>query len=580
MRYTLRVDSADLAGFDVELRIQSAPDTFRLAMAAHPEYDDRYWRFVEGGGPRVEARSGPATIAREDSALWRVVAPGGEAVVRYRLRLPPPPAQAFRSAWKPFLAPSGGLVGGPHSFLYVVGAELGPASVTLVLPAGWEIATGLEPTADPRTFFAPSADVLVDSPILVGHLRAWRFAVDGVPHRVVYWPLPGAAPFDTAAFVDGVQRIVRQAVALFSRAPYREYTFLFQDGAYGALEHRNSVTLGAPSADLARSPAALLAETAHEYFHTWNLMRIRPAEYRDVDWRPQPAVAGLWFSEGLTMFYADLLLRRAGLPVFDSTRTAHLERLIASYLANPGNVRFSAEAVSRVAYGSHPDALGDYSFASTHLQGELLGVMLDIVVRDATNGARSMDDVMRLMLERFSDKRGFVGSDVEQTVGDVCRCRVKALFDAHVRAASPIDFDRYLRLIGLRARVTWSPALGRDGRPAADLRLWAWLPAGEGGLRLLLSDPASVWGRAGLHTGDQVAVVNGAPLTTMADFRALLGRLRVGDTVRIEVTRPTGPWRASVVVAGYDRPSVRIEEIPEATERQRALRARWLAASP
>ena len=105
------------------------------------------------------------------------------------------------------------------------------------------------------------------------------------------------------------------------------------------------------------------------------------------------------------------------------------------------------------------------------------------------------------------------------------------------------------------------------------------MPSGEGALRLLLSDPASAWGRAGLHTGDHVAVVNGAPLTTMADFRALLGRLRVGDTVWIEVTRPTGPCRASVVVAGYDRPSVRIEEIPEATDRQRALRARWLAAA-
>src|SRR2546425_3076556 len=105
MRYTLRVDSADLAGFDVELRIQSAPDTFRLAMAAHPEYDDRYWRFVEGGGPRVEARSGPATIAREDSALWRGGAPGGGGGGRYPPPPPPPPAPALPPAWEPLLAP-------------------------------------------------------------------------------------------------------------------------------------------------------------------------------------------------------------------------------------------------------------------------------------------------------------------------------------------------------------------------------------------------------------------------------------------------------------------------------------------
>jgi predicted metalloprotease with PDZ domain len=89
-----------------------------------------------------------------------------------------------------------------------------------------------------------------------------------------------------------------------------------------------------------------------------------------------------------------------------------------------------------------------------------------------------------------------------------------------------------------------------------------------------------VWGRAGLHTGDQLAAINGAQLTTMAAFRGLLGRLRIGDTVRVEVIRPAGAWRTSVVVPGYDRPSVRIEEIPDATERQRALRTRWLSATP
>src|SRR6184192_605572 len=440
--YTLRVD--------VELRLRNVPDTFRLAMVAHPEYDDRYWRYVEA--LRVATSNGAATVTREDSALWRVVAPGGEALVRYRIHLPP--AESPRAAWRPFLTATGGLVGGPHSFMYVVGATLAPSHVTLELPPEWEIATGLEPTLDPRTFFAPSVGVLVDSPLLVGRLRSWRFAVDGVPHRVVYWPLPDAAPFDTVALVGNIERLSRQAVALFGRAPYRDYSFLLEDGAYGALEHRSSVTLGAPSADLARDPTELLMEIAHEYFHTWNLMRIHPAEYGDVSYRPPPRARGLWWSEGLTMLYADLLLRRAGLPVSDSTRAAHLEGLIGRYLASPGNSRFSPESVSVVAYGAAPGALGDYS-ASTHLQGELLGTMLDLIVRDATNGARSIDDVMRAMLERFSGARGFTGRDVERTVADVCACNVHTFFEAHVRGAKPIDFYQYLRLIGMRTHVSW-----------------------------------------------------------------------------------------------------------------------------
>ena len=574
--YTLLVDSADLSGFDVEMRIRHTPDTFRLAMVAHPEYDDRYWRFVVN--LRVEGVAAGATVAREDSALWRVVAPGGESVVRYRLALPAAEGQ-YRSAWVPFLAPTGGLVGGPHSFLYIVGATLAPAHVTLALPSGWAIATGLEPTVDPNTFFAPSVDVLVDAPILVGRLHSWRFAVDGVPHRVVYWPLPDAQPFDTTALVAGLERLARAAVALFGRAPYRDFTFQIQDGAVGSLEHRNSVTLGAPSVWLTRDLTDFFSETAHEYFHTWNLMRIHPVEYGDVDYRTPPRSRGLWWAEGITMLYADLLRRRAGLPSYDSTRATHLAGLITRYLASPGNARFSPESVSVVSYGAPPGVLGDYS-ASVHLQGELLGAMLDFIVRDATDGRRSLDDVVRAALERFSAERGYTGRDLERTVMDVCGCAVGEFFDRFIRTANPIDFDRYLRLVGLRTTITSSPALGRDGQPATDLRLYGWVPPGERSVSLLVTNPASLWGRAGLHTGDRIAAVNGAPLADMAAFRTLFAGLRIGDTVRIEVTRATGPFRTTIVVTGYDRPMVRLEEIPQATERQRALRARWLTGSP
>jgi predicted metalloprotease with PDZ domain len=574
--YTLRVDSTDLSGYAVEMRIRNAPDTLRLAMAIHPEYDDRFYRHVEG--LVVEVRGRPAQVTRLDSTLWRAVAPGGEAVVRYRIHLPPGRIDR-RQAWVPFLSPTGGLVGELHSFMYLVGAEGVPARVTLELPQGWGAATGLEPTSDPRVFSAPTADILMDSPALVGRFRTWRFAVDGVPHRVVYWPLTNAAPFDTAAFVGGIEKLVRQAVALFGRAPWREYSFLIQDGSFGALEHLNSVTIGAPSADLASNPAGYFGEIAHEFFHAWNIMRIRPAEYRGVDYRPQPPTAGLWFSEGLSMFYADLLQRRAGLPMSDSTRAAHLERLIGSYLAASGNSHFPAEAVSRVAYNAEPGALGDYD-ASTHLQGELIGAMLDLTIRSATNGRRSIDDVMRRMLERYSGERGFTGPDVERVVAETCGCPVKPFFDAHVRGAGAIDFDRYLGLIGLRARVTPGPALGNDGKPIIDFRLRAWLPPGESSLRLLVAGPESVWGRAGLHTGDRLIAMNGMPVATTADFRALLGRIRIGDTVRVEVSRVGGPFRADVVMTPRERPFVHIEEIPGAGEPQRALRAAWLAGRP
>jgi len=571
LAYTLRVDSADLSGFAVTIDVRGAPDTFRLALAVHPEYDDRFYRFVEG--VTAVSPAGATTVAREDSTLWRVVAPGGVCTVRYRVRVPPEVLP--RAAWRPFLTPTGGLVGGIHAFMYVVGASLAPAHVTLDLPAGWAIATGLEPTSDPATFYAPSARVLTESPILVGRLRSWTFRVDGVPHRVAYWPAPDATPFDTLALVDGLARLAREAVDLFGRAPYREYDFLLQDRANGALEHANSVTMGAPSDRIARDLREVFGEAAHEYIHAWNLMRIRPAEFGDVSYRPPPRSRGLWWGEGATMYVADLLLRRAGLDTYDSTRAAHLESLIARYLARPGNARFAPESVSVVTYGGGPSALGDYD-ASVHLQGELIATLLDLQIRDATAGRRSLAELMRLMLERFSGERGYTGEDIERAVTDVCGCEMKRFFDTFVRAGNALDFDRYLGLAGLGAPVTWGPALDRDRNPAADLRVFAWLPAGDSLLSLRIVDPSGAWGRAGLHTGDAIVAMNGATLRDALAFRRFLSGLRIGDSVKVEVQRSGRPVRPTVVITGYDQPVVRLEELPRATERQRLLRTRWL----
>jgi predicted metalloprotease with PDZ domain len=572
--YRLRVDSADLSGIAIEMRIRNASDTVRLAMAAHPEYDDRYWRHLQG--LRVETAAGVLPIVREDSASWRVIAPrGSDLLVRYRIVLPTPP-ESPRAAWRPFLSPTGGLVGGPHTFLYLLGATLAPSHVVLDLPESWRVATALEPTADPRILFARTVDALVDSPIMAGHFHDWRFAIDAVPHRVVYWSGPTAVPFDTIAFARGIEAITRQAVALFGRPPYRDYTFVFVDDAYGGLEHRSSVTLGAPAASLATDMRGIFAETAHEFTHTWNLMRIRPEEYGDVSHRTQRPVGGLWFSEGLTMYYADVFLRRAGLPVSDSTRLAHLERLITNYLANPGYARFSADSISRVAYNAPPGSLGDYS-PSVHTLGEVLGMVLDLVIRDATASRRSMDDVMRLMLERHSGERGFGHGDVERAVADVCGCSVRALFDAHVRGAGPIDFDRWLALAGLRAIRSLQPALDRDGRPANDYRMRAYQPSDGAPLRLLVLDPTSIWGRAGLHTNDEVISINAQPVRTWPDVRRIITSARVGDTLRFEVLRPAGRFRTNVVMSGYLRPVVRITPSADATARQRAVLAGWLA---
>src|SRR5438045_4668534 len=128
--------------------------------------------------------------------------------------------------------------------MYVVGATPVPSYVTIHASADWQIATGLQSTSIPNIFFAPSVAVLVDDPIFIGKFRSWSFTVDNTPHRLIYWPLPDASPFNTDSLMLSIQKIVEQAALLFGRLPYREYNFMLQVGEVASLEHNNSVTVG------------------------------------------------------------------------------------------------------------------------------------------------------------------------------------------------------------------------------------------------------------------------------------------------------------------------------------------------
>lgn len=588
--YVLTLAPGDTTGFDVEMRIRGAPDSVTVAWVRHPEYDDRFWRYVEN--MRVEPAARGARASREactevtaampcDSARWRVVtAANGEATLRWRVRVPF--ERRPRASWRPFIAPTGALVGGPHSFPYIVGAERIPARVTLNLPSGWRVSTALR-AGTRGELVADDVHELVESPILVGTLREWRFAVRGIPHRVAYWPKPNAPAFDTATFVNDLAELARQADSLFGGMPYREFTYQFQDEAYGGLEHPSSMTIGAPSDDLARDPKAALDDAAHEYVHTWNLMAIRPAEYTGPTWKPVRPVPTLWFVEGLTIYYADALARRGMLRREGDLRERHLEELLASYLGNPAYARFSPESISRVSYNAGPEALGDYS-ASIHQAGEVIGFALDMLVREATQGRRSMDDVMRLL---YRESRGTTGiatrgigtADVERAVATVCGCEVKPFFDAHVRGSTPVDAARWLRVLGMDVEVTRDSVRRDDGRLTPDWRIWAWNATPDQPLRLRHQNPTSVWGRAGLHTGDVVTSINGTPVGSWPEFRGAVSRLQVGDSVRVELAGAGGatPRTVRFTMTGLDRVVVRVRPLASATPAERAIAERWLA---
>jgi predicted metalloprotease with PDZ domain len=330
-----------------------------------------------------------------------------------------------------------------------------------------------------------------------------------------------------------------------------------------------------PSRDLARDPVMYLPELAHEFFHAWNLMRLYPEGRGGGPSVDRPAHAtGLWLSEGVTTYYADALTRRAGFPEDNKSRSDWLAEQLESYYRNPGNVRISPEVASARAVDT-TGINGDYE-PNYYDQGRLIGTALELIIRDSTRGQRGLDDLMRALYSRFADKRGFTASDVQSTANEVCGCRLDRFFDDHVRHPRPIDFNRYLPSIGLRAIIDTIPVTDSAGTSLPDTRIWAYPPRSGGRMRVWIQDPSGAWGRAGLHTGMELRAFNNAPIDSFPSFRSAFRTIKLGQVVPVDILRDGARARINVSVPGYSRPRVRIVEVPNASSAQLQRRRAWL----
>ena len=395
--YALPIDTTHLDAVDVAITLHGAPARFHLAMKVHAEYDAKYWRFIENVRVDRPIGGGTSDITRDDSTLWRVSLPGGNGTIRYRVRVQPPPPR-LRDSWMPHARADGALINGPDFFLYV--------------------------------------PELAHAPIMLGALHRWTFAEGSTQYTVAYWPQQQSVPFDTVAFVDGLERVARHAHAIFGRTPSTRYTMLIQDGATDALEHAASITAGVESDRLARSPHAWLSEIAHEYFHAWNLVAIRPTGFNDLSYRAPARTPLLWLSEGITRYYADARRRRAGLADSAQTRLERLRRLVERYLDSPGMRR-----VTRV--------------------------------RDATHDRRGRDDVMRRLFDQAqaNGTRGITPEEVERSAAATCACAMQEFFDSQVRGTGPIDATPILRRLGLQLSADTADAVDGNGRALPDARV-------------------------------------------------------------------------------------------------------------
>ncbi len=577
--YVLHVDPAH-ATAEVSIALRDVPTDFHLAMRIHAEYDAKYWRYLDL--LRIEdASAAPTSIQREDSTLWRVHLSSGRGVVRYTIHVQPPDPRS-RSAWRPYLSAEGALINPPDFLLYV--PELAGIASTLELrgvPANWQIATALPIDGAATRRRADDAVALLDSPILLGRVREWTVADRGTTFHVAYLPIPQPTYFDTVAFVDGLRRIAGATLDVFGTAPVRDYWILVQDGASDALEHRASSTIGVPSAELARNPHTRITEITHEFFHTWNLVTIRPSGYNDLSHRPPTRTPSLWIGEGITMHYADVLPRRAGLSDSMPSRLTHLRALLERYYDAALLHRVSPEDAS-LAFGDtpidNPRATGGY-----YVQGELLGEALDGLMRDSTHGEKGLDAIMRAMYDasRRQPRAGYPPERFEHVADSVCGCNLGAFFERQVRGTGPIDVSPTLARVGLNIAVDTVPAVDDRGNAMVDARLPVSFSI-PGSPRVVISNSTTAWARAGLRSGDRLVAIAGRTVGSFADLQAVLRELRLPDvgrsaTVPVDVVRDGRAMHLDVPLKGYDRTRVVLTDAPMIAPNERNQRQRWLA---
>ena len=475
---------------------------------------------------------------------------------------------------------------GGEIFMYVAGHKADPVELHVEPPPNWRVVNGRIERPNQRDWQYPNYDLLIDNPTEIG--PDWtldEFRVDGKTYRIVVHSR-GDEGGRRPALVRDVEKIVRAEIRMWGPPEFDSYTFLFHfaadDRSSDGMEHLTSTHIIEPGILAERHTYANAVSTAaHEFFHAWNVKRLRPVEFGPWDLTKPAATRALWIAEGFTQYYGMLMYYRAGVEEPEGF-LQNLSDTIATIENSPASKLMSAEASSMAApfidtaVHRQRTNLSNTSL-SYYLKGELIALNLDLLIRGWTRGQRSLDDVMRRAYDEFYLKspnasyylkgRGYSIEDFARVVSEVAGRDMTDWFARYIRGVDLLPYDEALATVGLR--LVKSPAylpytagivIDRDDRQS--LRLGA----------LHTNSPAE---RGGLQEGDVLLSIGGTNVSR-ENWQSVINRYKKGDRVAVTVRRFRRPMDLSIVLEEPDVFDYRIEEIPNVTAQARALRTAWL----
>lgn len=414
----------------------------------------------------------------------------------------------------------------------------------------------------------------MDSPIHSGKVDSATFTVGKAPVKIVF---AGEGRYDKKRVAADVEKIVRAGVDVFGGVekgiPYKDYTFIYhlRPGARGGLEHLNSTVIGHDPWGFEDEDRyqRFLSVTAHEFFHLWNVKRIRPAVLGPFAYDKEVHTSMLWFSEGFTSYYAWLMLARSGLADEDRT-LARLAKNIGELQQKPGRKEISVEQSSWETW-SPPEDRGN-SYYSYYTKGMLIGALLDLQLRASTGGKASTDTVYQELWRRFlDDGKGLSPQQLEQVFVDQAGTggeEVRKMFADYVRGLEELDYDKYLGHAGYELRV-------REKNPGGYLCAGIAEPGRERLARLDRVEKGSPADRAGLATGDVLVAIDGLRVVGN-DARRHIHALEPGSRHTVSVYRGNRLIERRVALGKKGREVFEVVSVENPTQSQLDVRKAWL----
>lgn len=471
-----------------------------------------------------------------------------------------------------FLSPTG-------IFMYPEGYLKTASTIRIIPYKKWSrISTGLERSgSDANTFIAPDFDILYDSPFEIGNQDVFEFNAAGVKHEVAMY---GGGNYDKEILKRDMAKIVDEETAVFGVNPNKRYVFIVHNSnsGGGGLEHLNSTVLGASRNGYGTEAGRLkfLSLVAHEYFHLWNVKRLRPIALGPFNYNEENYTSNLWIAEGFTAYYQSIFTKRAGLNSPEMYLMS-LASTISSVENQPGN---RVDPVSQASFDAwikqyRPNENSANSSISYYSKGALIAMVMDLGIINSTQGRFGLDEVMKAMYDEYYIKkgRGYTDAEFKAMAEKIAGRSFDTVYADYINGVKTIDYNNYLAYAGL--------SLIDDSAAGQDPYLGAVTGIKDGKIMVTnISRQSPAW-TGGLNVNDEILAIDDNRISNVSDPRLsetdkFISNKRVGDKIRILVNRDGRLQNIEVSLSRNPNHKFRIAASENAGPAQLAVRKRWL----